>query len=299
MSAVRQWIFIMTAILAMDPIPTNAQTASVRAAYMPEPIKEADWMRRVSLQQGMLNNQPCNVCFIGDSLTEFWLHTGSAMWTQDFMPLKPINLGITADRTEHILHRIQRLDFRRANPKVVVLLMGTNNLGMEPPDKPDDVARAISAGVAMLRAKLPEAQMVVLTIPPGGNKAEAALRARIKQTNALLSQTRWPDRVRLLPVYESMIDASGEWKPGLTLDGTHFSESGYAQLAEILVPVLKELLAPRAAVPPTLKQDASSNAKAAALPLGNRSSPRRPPHSPLSFSSTNSSFAAPRVTAFS
>lgn len=244
MSAVRQWIFTFVAVSVLESIPLEAQTSLGRAAYLPEPIKEADWSKRVSLQQAMLNNQPCQVCFIGDSLTEFWLQTGSAIWTLDMVPLKPINLGIVADRTEHILNRIRRLDFRRANPKVVVLLMGTNNVGMEPPDSPEDVARAISTGVAILRAKLPQAQILVLTIPPSGDAARSALRARIQQTNTILKETKWPDRVRLLPIYESMVDENDQWKRGITLDGTHFSESGYAKLAELIVPMVKESLGP-------------------------------------------------------
>lgn len=127
-------------------------------------------MRRVAEQQGMLANQPCQVCFIGDSLTEFWLHTGRAAWEMTFAPLKAINLGLAADRTEHVLNRIQRLEFRRANPKVVVLMMGTNNLGMTPPDSPEDVARAVVAGVTLLRTKLPRASILLLGIPPSGER---------------------------------------------------------------------------------------------------------------------------------
>ena len=209
-------------------------------------------MRRVAGQQGVLTNQPCSICFIGDSLTEFWLHTGRATWEAAFAPLKAANLGLAADSTEHILNRIQRLEFRRANPKLIVLMMGTNNLGMVPPDEPEEVARAVRTAVTMLRAKLPQASILVLTIPPGGDEPRSALRKRIQQTNALLSQTSLPERVRVLETYSALVDEQDRWRDGFTQDGTHFTAAGYAKLAELLTPVVKEMLGktPQSLIPP-------------------------------------------------
>jgi lysophospholipase L1-like esterase len=238
----RNFVILFTLIAAAC---CGAQTKAPRAAYRPEPVADAGWIRKVAEQQHALTNQACKVCFLGDSLTEFWTNHGRAVWDAEFAPLKAINLGLTADRTEHVLNRIQRLDFRRANPKVIVLMMGTNNLGMQPPQKPDepaDVARAVETGVALLRKKLPQASILVLTIPPSGHEAASALRQRIQQTNALLAQAKWPDRVRLLPVYEAMVDERDRWREGFTLDGTHFDTTGYAKLAELIAPVVKEML---------------------------------------------------------
>lgn len=199
-------------------------------------------MRRVAGQQSVLANQPCSICFIGDSLTEFWLHTGRATWDAAFAPLKAANLGLAADRTEHILNRIQRLEFRRANPKLIVLMMGTNNLGMVPPDEPEDVVRAAHTAVTVLRARLPRASILLLTIPPSGDEPRSALRRRIQQTNALLSQTSWPEGVRVLQTYPALVDEQDRWRSGFTQDGTHFTAAGYAKLAELLTPVVKEML---------------------------------------------------------
>lgn len=203
---------------------------------------EPGWLRRVATQQGVLTNNPCRVCFIGDSLTELWEYTGKADWDLHFAHLKAANLGLTADRTEHILERIRRLDFRRAKPQLVVLLMGTNNLGMEPPDKPNEVFRAIQKGVAMIQAKMPQVKVLLLTIPPSGTEPKSALRIRIQQTNKLITEAQWTDAVRVLPVYEAMVDDADRWRAGCTLDGTHFSPTGYAQLAALLSPVVKEML---------------------------------------------------------
>ncbi|WP_170157206.1 GDSL-type esterase/lipase family protein [Roseimicrobium gellanilyticum] len=242
---------LLLACLVASHAHSQAPTALPnRAADRPQAILEPGWLRRVGTQQGTLTNQPCRVCFIGDSLTELWEHTGKADWDLHFAPLKAANLGLTADRTEHILERIRRLEFRRAKPDLVVLMMGTNNLGMDPPDKPEEVFRGIQKGVAMIQTKMPQAKTLLLTIPPSGTEPKSALRQRIQETNKLLTGANWPDDVRVLPVYEAMVDEADRWRADCTLDGTHFSASGYARLAALLSPAVNEMLGATAAAAP-------------------------------------------------
>lgn len=197
------------------------------------------------MQQRLLTNRPCRVCFIGDSLTEFWQHTGKLDWESSLLPLRSVNLGLAADRTEHIMERIRRLDFSRAKPELVVLMMGTNNLGMEPPDAPEDVLKAVQGAVAMLRQKLPQTKLLILTIPPSGEEPQSALRRRILRTNQLLVEGPWPAEITILSVYDLMIEPDGRWKAGYTLDGTHFSASGYARFAQALLPAIHKMLEPK------------------------------------------------------
>ncbi len=218
-----------------------------RAADVPQANPDPAWRASLMAQQHALTNQPCEACFIGDSLTEFWRHTGRLDWETRFLPLRAVNAGLAADRTEHILERIRRLDFSRARPRAVVLMMGTNNLGKEPPDRPEEVVRAVRRAVAMLRQKAPQAGVLLLTLPPSGEEPRSALRQRIQETNALLTQEQWPAHVRVLQVYDTMVDADDRWRAGFTLDGTHFSASGYARLADLVEPALKEMLAAKAA----------------------------------------------------
>lgn len=222
-----------SALRALDPYyPLPPE----RKPELPSPpSSDADWKRRVAEQEQQLANQRARVGFLGDSLTEFWQHTGSGAWYRDMVPLKPINLGIAGDRTENILYRIQRLDFRRARTELLILMMGTNNLGMDHPDPPEKVVEAIQKAVTLLKPKLPPAAtLVVLGVPPSGDAAHSPLRKSIQATNAQLAAVTWPAGVKYVPVYEVFVDAEDQWKPGLTLDGTHFSAAGYEELAKLL-----------------------------------------------------------------
>jgi lysophospholipase L1-like esterase len=238
-----QKILRVAAFLCMGPVLiAQGEDKPARAADHAAPVAEASWMRRIAEHQGVLTNGRFDVVFLGDSLTEFWTSIGKATWPEAFAPLKCAACGIAGDRTEHLLYRIERLDFRRAGPRVFVLLMGTNNLGMETPDNPEDVVRAILRGANLLVRRHPAARIVILGIPPCGFEPVSPLRTAIAQTNALLAKANLPPQASLVPTFTLFTDESGRWREGLTLDGTHFSAAGYAKLAELLAPKLRELL---------------------------------------------------------
>ena len=75
-----------------------------------------------------------DVVLVGDSITHTLGELGGKygpmkdVWNRHFAPLNAINLGHNGYRTEQILWNLQNgeLDFKRA-PKVVMLLIGTNN----------------------------------------------------------------------------------------------------------------------------------------------------------------------------
>lgn len=218
--------------LALDPYYPQPPE---RKPELPLPPSDADWKRRVGEQEQQLANQTARVCFLGDSLTEFWLHTGSSAWYSKMAPLKAANLGIAGDRTENILYRIQRLDFSRSKPELAVLMMGTNNLGTPTPDPDGKVVEAIQKAVTLLKAKLPAtATILVLGLPPNVMEPKSEFRQRVKTFNTQLAAAPWPAGVKYVPVYEAFVDADDRWKPGLTVDGTHFSAAGYEELAKVL-----------------------------------------------------------------
>jgi lysophospholipase L1-like esterase len=78
-----------------------------------------------------------------------------------------VNLGISGDQTGHVLWRItdgHELD--RLNPKVAVLMIGTNNIGGQ-------IAGGIKAIVEELRRQKPGIKVLVLGVFPRGNSADA------------------------------------------------------------------------------------------------------------------------------
>ena len=165
------------------------------------------------------------------------------------------NFGWGADRTENILWRLENGELDGVDPKVIVILAGTNNVGREPGDesKVADVTRGLSAIVAACRKKAPAATIVLTAIFPRNDNP--AVMPTIDRINANLAKMADGKTVRFLDVNPKLADAKGVLFEGMTVDGLHPSLKGYEVWAAGLKPILTELLGPPAATdhapPPT------------------------------------------------
>ena len=74
--------------------------------------------------------------FVGDSITRRWGATDYldflAHWKQSFHGWNAANFGWGADSTQHMLWRLQNGELDGVNPKAIVVLAGTNNVGRTP-----------------------------------------------------------------------------------------------------------------------------------------------------------------------
>ena len=98
-----------------------------------------------------------DVYFVGDSITRRWGATDYpdllANWRQNFFGWNAGNFGWGADRTQNILWRLEHGELDGVNPKVIVILAGTNNIGAQPGGA-DKVAE-ITRGLTAIRRHLP------------------------------------------------------------------------------------------------------------------------------------------------
>jgi len=206
--------------------------------------------------------------FLGDSITRRWGATDYpeflAHWHRTFHGWNAGNFGWGGDRTENILWRLSNGELDGVNPKVIVLLAGTNNVGREPGDeaKVADVTRGLQAIVDACRRNAPSATIVLVAIfPRNDNPAVMPTLARI---NANLARMADGKSIRFLDVGARLADATGTLLEGTMVDKLHPSLKGYEAWAEGLKPILTELLGPPAATdhapPPT--GDPSAGARA-------------------------------------
>jgi len=200
-----------------------------------------------------------DVYFVGDSITRRWGATDYpellAHWTKNFFGWNAANFGWGADRTEHILWRLEHGELDGVNPKVIVVLAGTNNVGAEPggPAKVADATRGIEAIVATCRRKAPSATIVLTAIFPRNDNM--AVMPEIDQINRNLATLANGRSVRSLDVSDQLADESGRLRDGMMHDKLHPTVQGYQVWADGLKPILTELLGPPAATdhapPPT------------------------------------------------
>jgi lysophospholipase L1-like esterase len=201
-----------------------------------------------------------DVYFIGDSIARRWGATDYpellANWKENFFGWNAADFAWGADKTQHILWRLEHGELDNVNPKVIVVLAGTNNVGSQPGDaaKIDDITRGITRIVEVSRAKAPEATIVVTGILPRNDNM--AVMPEITRINANLAKLADGKTVRYLNVNGRMADKDGRLFDGImNADKLHPALKGYQVWADGLKPIFTELLGPPAATdtapPPT------------------------------------------------
>jgi len=227
--------------------------------YMPPPVP-ADQPRMRGDRNSHLAHQQLlakakaggiDLYFLGDSITRRWGASDYpdflAHWNRTFHGWNAADFGWGADGTENILWRIENGELDGVNPKVIVILAGTNNVGKEPGDesKVAEVTRGLAAIVGLCRKKAPGATIVLTAIFPRNDNP--AVVPTINRINANLAKMADGKSIRFLDVNAKLADAQGILFEGMTVDKLHPSLKGYEVWAEGLKPILTELLGPPAA----------------------------------------------------
>lgn len=177
------------------------------------------------------------VLFIGDSLIQQLART--ELWKKMFEPLHCMNFGIGGDQTQNVLWRIQNGELDSIEPKVIVLLIGTNNHG----HSAEQVAGGILEIVATIQQKQPKAQIIVMGIPPRGENPNK-LRGKIAEINDRLNvELKDVPNCTFLPTDPaSFISADGTISIRDMYDFLHFTSRGYMKLCEPLLELIQDLL---------------------------------------------------------
>lgn len=206
-----------------------------------------------------------DVYFLGDSITRRWGTSDARYkaflenWRKNFFGWNAANFGWGGDTTQNILWRLHNGELDGVNPKVIVMMAGTNNVGgmsPEAPDDPraDDVPRGIKAILDLCRRKAPEANIILMGITTRNDNM--AVMPVVNEINRRIATFADGKRVRYVNINGGLADGDDKLYEGMTdPDGLHLDVKGYQVWADALKPILTELLGPPAkedhAPPPT------------------------------------------------
>ncbi|MBC5828899.1 MAG: GDSL family lipase [Candidatus Eremiobacteraeota bacterium] len=172
-----------------------------------------------------------DLLFLGDSIIDRWTTVGKAVWDEEYAPVNAANFGISGDRTQYLLWRIQNGELEGLSPKLVVILIGTNNLAAA---KAEDIARAIGVIVATVRGKLPTSNVLLLGILPRGAKPGDPKRDKINTVNSRIAQLASDPMVHYLDIGKVFLNSDGAISPELMPDYLHPSAKGYQALVDAI-----------------------------------------------------------------
>jgi lysophospholipase L1-like esterase len=206
------------------------------------------------------------VYFLGDSITRRWGTSDRQYadllrnWNENFKGWNAADFGWGADKIQNILWRLDQGELDGVNPKVIVLLAGTNNIGnRSPADDADrdvraaETVRGVAALLKELRARAPNATVVLMGITPRSDNIQVM--PIIDAANRGIAQLADGHRILYLNTNAQLADVHGVLLPGMTVDGLHPTVKAYQLWADALKPILVERLGPKAqddqAPPPT------------------------------------------------
>ena len=205
-------------------------------------------MKRHNEKMAVVTNGGAKVVFIGDSITHFWEGNGKAQWAKYFAegPRKALDLGTSADRTEHVLWRLtEGKELEGYEAKCILLMIGTNNSGHFPFDKepPVDTILGIREILRVIAEKQPTARTILTAIFPRGADANDACRRRNDVVNKEIAKFADGKKVIWCDFSDKFLDAQGRLSREIFPDLLHPNALGYEMWASAVIPLIDKALA--------------------------------------------------------
>ena len=210
-------------------------------SIVPESRTARWWINRHQVKRLQASMGQAEFVLLGDSLVHNFEKRGARLWRLYYGRYKPLNLGFNSDMTQHALWRIQNGELDGISPKVVVIMIGTNNGGLRR-DPPHATAAGIRSIVEEIRVRLPTTRILLLGIFPRGKLPDHPLRQLNAQVNELLPSLADGDVVHYLDISEQFLDEKGTLQRDIMFDFLHPSVRGYQIWAEAINPTVYRLM---------------------------------------------------------
>jgi lysophospholipase L1-like esterase/pimeloyl-ACP methyl ester carboxylesterase len=205
----------------------------------------AEWWKQFQSIDSLLKAKaPLDIIFLGNSITQgigtdrpYVTHKpGASAFEKAFQGFNWVTAGISGDRTQHILWRLQHGAYREASPRFLVLTIGVNNM---PDDSAEEIAEGILACAQWIRSNMPSTKLILTGPLPAGVEKTDVKRVKYEAIHEQLSKRRI-DGVNYLPIHKPFISGDGRLDLKLvSTDGIHLEAAGYAAWARVLENVIK------------------------------------------------------------
>src|SRR5262245_13288599 len=185
-----------------------------------------------------------DIYFEGDSITRRWGATDYpellANWRENFFGWNAANFGWGADTIQNILWRLNNGELDRVNPKVIVLLAGTNNVGRTAPADSDgarisDITKGLKAVLDVMQVKAPKATIIITAIFPRNDNI--AVMPTINRINAEIARLADGQKIIFLNINDNPPDKTGNLFHDMMSDAVHATLRGHPALASASKPL--------------------------------------------------------------
>jgi len=239
--------------MSVKAVLVGIAIVSLLPAQPDRPVPRTDKNSQIAHEQLLAKAKQgrIDIYFEGDSITRRWGATDYPRllenWNKNFFGWNAADFGWGADRVENILWRLENAELDGVNPKVIVLLAGTNNVGNRVPPEgvaaaAENVTKGLRTIVQIMQSKAPDAVIILMGIFPRNDNM--AVIPEIEQINANLARMADGGRIRYLNINDQLADQEGRLYDGMMNrdDKLHPTLKGYQLWADALRPLFTELL---------------------------------------------------------
>ena len=223
------------ATVAVPIIRANDQ---LNTAIVPTERGQPWWQERHKACNERAAKGNVDLLFIGDSIIQRFEAHGQAVWDKYYAPRNALNLGFGSDSTQHVLWRLDHGNVDGIQPKLAIVLIGTNNTATH---SAAQMAAGIEAVVNKLRTKLPHTKVLLLAIFPIGAQPGPD-RVKNAEASKLASRVADDKMVFYLDIGAKFLAPDGTIPRDIMPDEVHFRQKGFEIWAESMEHLVDKLM---------------------------------------------------------
>jgi lysophospholipase L1-like esterase len=233
------WLLITMAL-------TFGQAAlAENSAIVPVARTNASWIQRHELMNRQAQKGHIDLIYVGDSIVEHYNKQGKEVWAHYYADRNALNLGISGDRTEHVIWRLDHGNIEGITPKLAIVMIGQNNGGH---NTAKEIAEGVTAVVQRLRAKLPGTKILLLAIFQRREKPTPE-RAVLDKANEIVSKLADGKTVYYMDINHIYVQPDGSIPKSLMYDFEHPTPLGHKVWAEAIESKVAELMVDKPVAP--------------------------------------------------
>ena len=243
--------------------PAADQEEEIRQATTPTAKLSLDWWKaRHEAKLLDRESRPIDIVFIGDSITHGWEvefgeagyglaipeetkqyyleGAGRVVYDEYWKDCNVLNIGFGGDETQNLLWRLDTGAVDNIKPKMLVLMIGINNIGVS-----HHSARATAAGIKAvlnkIREKLPETKIVLMAILPIRDK-NGQERHVVNETNKIIEKFADNETIFFLNMNDKFLDENEDILVRYMPEQVHPNADGYRIWTKMLQPYYEKFV---------------------------------------------------------
>ena len=193
-----------------------------------------EWRERHRSVMAENKANPPRSVIIGNSITHFWggkpaghVINGEKTWKKHLAKAGFGNLGFGWDRIENALWRVYHGELDGYDAEQVVIMLGTNNYGI---NSPDEIAEGLRFLIRAIRDRQPKATIKMAGILPRRDDL-----SWVSATNEKIEAMARQEGCVYINPGAKMLNADGTFDESLFTDGLHPNDNGYARIVDDIV----------------------------------------------------------------